>query len=217
MYLEGVKQMTLVYNEKFTVQGTGVLACKWRNCGREFTEKKYLVDHVTSSHIEQRKGCDDFPCFWEVISLFLVNIVNLTLTLIKLPKILSVFFFNLALTCAVTFNDYDADMSSSVETVQCEVQAAHPHASSHWREAVHLQGEYLLELECPSFIANKWQCYAWRLSNGFRGAAPHVGLSIEIWPQGFSCNLNAPPNELISVAKVTFSNQLLTLPSSPSP
>ena len=47
-------------------QGTGVLACKWRNCGREFTEKKYLVDHVTSSHIEQRKGCDDFPCFWEV-------------------------------------------------------------------------------------------------------------------------------------------------------
>lgn len=92
MYLEGVKQMTLVYNEKFTVQGTGVLACKWRNCGREFTEKKYLVDHVTSSHIEQRKGCDDFPCFWEVISLFLVNIVNLTLTRIKLPTILSVFF-----------------------------------------------------------------------------------------------------------------------------
>ena len=43
-----------------------MLACKWRNCGREFTEKKYLVDHVTSSHIEQRKGCDDFPCFWEV-------------------------------------------------------------------------------------------------------------------------------------------------------
>ena len=133
------------------------------------------------------------------------------------PNNLECFFFNLALTCAVMLNGYDADMSSSVETVQCEVQAAHPHASSHWREAVHLQGEYLLELECPSFIANKWQCYAWRLSNGFRGAAPHVGLSIEIWPQGFSCNLNAPPNELISVAKVTFSNQLLTLPSSPSP
>ena len=89
--------MILVYNEKFTVQGTGVLACKWRNCGREFTEKKYLVDHVTSSHIEQRKGCDDFPCFWEVISLFLVNIVKLSLTLtlivIKPPTILSVFFF----------------------------------------------------------------------------------------------------------------------------
>ena len=135
--------ITTVYNEKFTVQGTGVLACKWRNCGREFTEKKYLVDHVTSSHIEQRKGCDDFPCFWEVISLFLVNIVklSLTLTLIKLPTILSVFSFNLALTCAVMLNDYDADMSSSVETVQCEVQAAHPHASSHWREALHLQGE----------------------------------------------------------------------------
>ena len=45
-----------------------MLMCKWRNCGREFTEKKYLVDHVTSSHIEQRKGCDDFPCFWEVSS-----------------------------------------------------------------------------------------------------------------------------------------------------
>ena len=117
--VRGVKQMILIYNEKFTVQGTGVLACKWRNCGREFTEKKYLVDHVTSSHIEQRKGCDDFPCFWEVISLFLVNIVylSLTLTLIKPPTILSVFFS----TCAVMLNDYDADMSSSVETVQCEV------------------------------------------------------------------------------------------------
>ena len=71
------------------------------------------------------------------------------------PNNLECFFFNLALICAVMLNDYDADMSSSVETVQCEVQAAHPHASSHWREAVHLQGEYLLELECPSFIANK--------------------------------------------------------------
>jgi len=46
-------------------EGTGVLACRWRSCGREFTEKRYLVDHVTSCHIEQRKGCDDFPCYWE--------------------------------------------------------------------------------------------------------------------------------------------------------
>jgi len=43
----------------------GVLACLWRNCGREFIEKKYLVDHVTGMHIEHRKGCEDFPCFWE--------------------------------------------------------------------------------------------------------------------------------------------------------
>jgi hypothetical protein len=25
----------------------GVLVCRWRNCGREFTDKKYLVSSVT--------------------------------------------------------------------------------------------------------------------------------------------------------------------------
>ena len=33
-------------------------------------------------------------------------------------------------------------LSSPVETVQCEVQAAHSYESSHWREAIHLQGEF---------------------------------------------------------------------------
>ena len=37
---------------------------------------------------------------------------------------------------------YDiAGLSSSVETIQCQVQAAHTHAGSHWREAIRLQGE----------------------------------------------------------------------------
>ena len=62
-----------------------MLACRWRSCGREFTEKRYLVDHVTSCHIEQRKGCDDFPCYWEVglvkvtLKLNMMNVIHYTI------------------------------------------------------------------------------------------------------------------------------------------
>ena len=144
-YFGGVKQMILVYNEKFTVQGTGVLACKWRNCGREFTEKKYLVDHVTSSHIEQRKGCDDFPCFWEVISLFLVNIVKLSLTLtlivIKPPTILSVFFFKSRLNmrcdaqwlwCRHVLVGWNRSMRSTSCSPTCEFTLERSRTSAGW-------------------------------------------------------------------------------------
>ena len=55
-------------------QGNGTLTCRWRNCNREFTAKNYLVDHVTSNHIEHRKGCDDFPCFWEVGHLQIIHL-----------------------------------------------------------------------------------------------------------------------------------------------
>ena len=44
----------------------GILTCKWRNCDQEYTEKQSLVDHINTNHIEHRKGCEDYPCFWEV-------------------------------------------------------------------------------------------------------------------------------------------------------
>jgi len=43
----------------------GILTCKWRNCGQEYNEKQSLVDHINTNHIEHRKGCEDYPCFWE--------------------------------------------------------------------------------------------------------------------------------------------------------
>ena len=38
-------------------------------------------------------------------------------------------------------------VSTPIEAVQREVQAAHPHEGSHWREALRLQGESI-----PSFF-----------------------------------------------------------------
>ena len=56
-------------------------------------------------------------------------------------------------------------VSTTIEAVQREVQAAHPHEGSHWREALRLQGE-----SNPSFfITDKWQCYARGSSDGFKG------------------------------------------------
>ena len=51
-------------------------------------------------------------------------------------------------------------MSSSVETFQCKVQAAHTHESSHWREAIHLQGESIRarSLSPPSDIVMLEDC-----------------------------------------------------------
>jgi len=43
----------------------GNLTCKWKSCGREYNEKQALVDHINSNHIEHKKGCEEFPCFWE--------------------------------------------------------------------------------------------------------------------------------------------------------
>ena len=44
----------------------GVLVCRWKNCGREFLEQTNLVSHILESHVDQKKGCEDFPCMWEV-------------------------------------------------------------------------------------------------------------------------------------------------------
>ena len=44
----------------------GVMVCRWRNCGREFLEQTSLVSHIIESHVDQKKGCEDFPCMWEV-------------------------------------------------------------------------------------------------------------------------------------------------------
>jgi hypothetical protein len=43
-----------------------IITCKWRYCGREYSEKQNLVEHINTNHVERKKGCEDFPCFWEV-------------------------------------------------------------------------------------------------------------------------------------------------------
>ena len=44
----------------------GVMICRWRNCGREFLDQTALVSHITESHVDQKKGCEEFHCMWEV-------------------------------------------------------------------------------------------------------------------------------------------------------
>ena len=44
----------------------GAMVCRWRNCGREFLDQPALVSHITESHVDQKKGCEEFHCMWEV-------------------------------------------------------------------------------------------------------------------------------------------------------
>ena len=35
-------------------------------CFREMGNREALVEHVKTCHEEYRKGCEEFPCLWEV-------------------------------------------------------------------------------------------------------------------------------------------------------
>ena len=45
---------------------TGSYTCMWADCKEEFYSQKTLVEHVNDSHMETRKGCEEFPCLWKV-------------------------------------------------------------------------------------------------------------------------------------------------------
>ena len=45
---------------------TGSYACLWSDCNDEFYSQKNLVEHVNDTHMETRKGCEEFPCLWKV-------------------------------------------------------------------------------------------------------------------------------------------------------
>ena len=44
------------------------IACKWRECGKEYNDKHHLVEHINTTHIEHKKGCEEYPCYWVVSS-----------------------------------------------------------------------------------------------------------------------------------------------------
>ena len=43
-----------------------VVQCKWKECAKEFCDKDNLVEHINITHIEHKKGCEDYPCYWRV-------------------------------------------------------------------------------------------------------------------------------------------------------
>ena len=42
--------------------------CRWIDCNLEFSDMAQLVSHINSSHIIARRGSEEYPCFWKVIS-----------------------------------------------------------------------------------------------------------------------------------------------------
>ena len=44
---------------------SGIITCRWRNCGKEFMDRDALVDHIKNNHEEYKKGCEEFPCMWD--------------------------------------------------------------------------------------------------------------------------------------------------------
>ena len=47
---------------------TGSYICLWENCHDEFVTQKALVEHISDSHMNSQKGCEEFPCLWKVRS-----------------------------------------------------------------------------------------------------------------------------------------------------
>ena len=52
----------------------GAMVCRWRNCGREFLDQPALVSHITESHVDQKKGCEEFHCMWEVSQIIIIHV-----------------------------------------------------------------------------------------------------------------------------------------------
>lgn len=44
---------------------TGSYICLWMECHEEFDAQKALVDHISDNHMENKKGCEEFPCLWK--------------------------------------------------------------------------------------------------------------------------------------------------------
>ena len=65
--LIGLKQTNLLMQEEPSEEASesGIITCRWRNCGKEFMDRDALVDHIKNNHEEYKKGCEEFPCMWD--------------------------------------------------------------------------------------------------------------------------------------------------------
>ena len=47
-------------------EGPLFCVCRWLGCNKELVDMKSLVEHVSSLHLEHRKGCEEHHCHWQV-------------------------------------------------------------------------------------------------------------------------------------------------------
>ena len=43
-----------------------IVKCRWRECGQVYSDKNQLVEHINTQHIQHKKGCEEYPCYWGV-------------------------------------------------------------------------------------------------------------------------------------------------------
>ena len=59
---------------------TGAYTCLWDSCLEEFESQKLFVEHLNEAHTDTRKGCDEFPCLWKVMSEYFRSLYSLYVT-----------------------------------------------------------------------------------------------------------------------------------------
>ena len=40
--------------------------CQWGDCTEEFPDQTQLVTHINSHHVQNRRGSEEYPCYWRV-------------------------------------------------------------------------------------------------------------------------------------------------------
>ena len=62
-------------DDDYLGEETEVARCKWGDCCLEFPDMKELVEHINATHIQVRRGAEEYPCFWKGRSYFLASSV----------------------------------------------------------------------------------------------------------------------------------------------
>ena len=40
--------------------------CQWGDCTEDFPDQAQLVTHINSQHVQNKRGSEEYPCYWRV-------------------------------------------------------------------------------------------------------------------------------------------------------
>ena len=50
--------------------------CQWADCAEDFPDQAQLVAHINSQHVQNKRGSEEYPCYWRVSTTTLSPLCN---------------------------------------------------------------------------------------------------------------------------------------------